>query len=124
MTADHVQGAVQSGGPPDGRGHVGSDRGGAGYGLQRRDRARDAEGRTTDNGPRTAGQGTQDQGLAAVGNNDRGLYIPIRGTYLPIRGEGGVSSLFDQMAWRPLPGAKTEGAALAKQLPQSTLLTE
>jgi len=56
-------------------------------------------------------------------NADRGSYLPIRGSYLPIRGIGGVSSIFDQMAWTPLPGAKAEGESVSKQFVESALLT-
>ena len=56
-------------------------------------------------------------------NTDRGIYIPIRGYYIPIRGEGGWSSQLDSMAMVALPGAKTEGEAVAKQFTGSTLLT-
>ncbi|MBU0609245.1 MAG: CHAT domain-containing protein, partial [Armatimonadetes bacterium] len=53
----------------------------------------------------------------------RGMYMPIRGAYMPIRGEG-VSSALTMMASVPLPGAKAEGEALAKLLPNATTLTD
>lgn len=46
-----------------------------------------------------------------------------RGYYLPIRGEEGLSSELTSMVWRPLPGAKVEGEAVAKRLGGATLLT-
>jgi CHAT domain-containing protein len=52
----------------------------------------------------------------------RGMYMPVRGQYMPIRGEDGVSDALTMMAAIPLPGAKAEGEAIAKQLPGATLL--
>ena len=53
----------------------------------------------------------------------RGMYLPIRGAYMPIRGEGGASDVLTRMAAIPLPGAKAEGEAVAKQFAGAKLLS-
>ena len=53
----------------------------------------------------------------------RGMYLPVRGAYLPIRGEGEVSDALTSMAAVPLPGARAEGEAVAKQFAGAKLLS-
>jgi CHAT domain-containing protein len=66
--------------------------------------------------------------IMKVGDDPRGLYMPIRGMIMPIRGaaapaRGAAGPDLPLMASIPLPGAQAEGDAIAKLLARPTLMT-